>query len=322
MLGVRLLHKTKGGVMNMLKLVIIMVAIIVAPAQAADGTKVGGFVDVQYQWNKAGTAAGFALSDAAVYLNSDMGMCSATMDLPIAMNFSTAAVAFGAGKAQAFVHHKYSNGVNWRLGQFDSLFGLEANDTKDNAMASLGIVKTNITPFVHAGTTVGYDAGNFKVNLILAKQQAAAANADSQYGAHVNGAFGDLSVGAGVLLGKRSGESTNLIDAVLNYKAGKVGFGAEFVMKKDPSVGTDTALGIAALMGFGMTDTMGLDARFGYVSKAITGNSSTIEISAGPSFNMSKAMTCKVHYTFTSATPTTGEGTTSHAAAIASVYTF
>lgn len=320
--------------MKIVKLITVVAALMVASAHA--DTKVGGFVDAQFHWVKDGGGNAFVVNDGAVYLNHDMGMCTATVDLPVSAA-TGANLLVGLTKPQAYVSHKYDNGVSWVLGQFDSPFSMEANDSKDFAMARMGIVKTALTPFVHAGTTIGYEMGSLKLNLIIANQRdnnIARSGNDGEYGVHVTGGFGDMSVAAGALMGKRTPttggdkETAYLIDANMKYAMGSLNIGAEFAMRKDPSVGTDSSMGIVGLLGYALTDTMGLDARFSYLSKAALASAplaaldSAMEITVGPSFKMSKSMLCKVHYSLLSTTPTGGTGTSTHSGVISSVYSF
>ena len=309
---------------------IVVSGLLLATSLIAEGTKVSGFVDAQYHWVKDGANQGFLVNDGALYINHDAGVCTAMIDVPFnskdtaltGANFSIA-----AAKMQAFVSHKYNSGLGWKLGQFDSPFGLEANDSKDTAMARTGIVKT-VLPAVITGAGVDYSLGGTKISVIFANRAdnsalGHAGEASSDVGLLVNAGFGGLKVAAGGLFGKFGAETGYLIDAVVNYPMGKLDVGFEFNMQKNRITGvTDNTMGIVGLVGYGISDMMGVDLRVSYLSKGDAATDSKMQFSFGPNFTMSKSMKCKVHYSMDSSTPTGGAATTSHSAVISSVVSF
>ncbi|MBI1862384.1 MAG: hypothetical protein HYR96_15840 [Deltaproteobacteria bacterium] len=315
--------------------------LIVGNVHAAD-TKVSGFVDAQYHWKSDGTGDGFTVDDGAVYINSEMGVCSATVDVPFQSKAASGAFSIATNKMQAYVGHKYNMGVGWKMGQYDTPFGLEANDANNRVFVRKGIVGTNILPVVQTGVLIDYAIGGTKLNLLVGNEHDKGTNpagGQPEFGAVVNMAFGSMNLDLGFLGQSKTAGMTYLIDAVLKYGMGQLNIGVEFAMKNDPTSPTSTApgasansnsqMGIGALIGFAMTDTMSLDARFGYLSKATVGAGTTtgavvdsaMDIAVGPSFAMSKALKCALQYTMMNST-TGGTSTTSHMGTISSIYSF
>lgn len=309
------------------------IGLLVVTSINAEGTKVGGFVDAQYHWDKGGNNQGFVVNDGAVYLNHDMATCSAVIDLPFT---GTQTALTGANftiaqtKMQAFVTHKYDNGLGWKLGQFDTPFGLEARDSKDNAMARTGIV-SGVLPTVHTGVWADYAIGGTKLNFLVANQRdnnqlnrpGTAGTRVTDLGVQVTTGLGGINLAVGGLFNKVAGETGYLIDAVVSAPLSSVNLGFELAMQKTAGA-ADTTMGIVGLVGYAINDTMGLDARVSYLAKATAAVDSQMEISVGPNFSMSKAMKCKVHYTMLTTTAATGlpavESTSS--AVISSVVSF
>jgi hypothetical protein len=130
--------------------------------------RVSGFVDPQLQITSSGNTVskGFVLNDGALYVDGSVESTEFKIDIPLRM-FSTGNVDFDIAKtrAQAYASAKYSNGLKWKLGQFDTTFGFEGNDTVDIAFTRQGIVYTFTDPFVHTGLLVGYEMGEMSFNL-------------------------------------------------------------------------------------------------------------------------------------------------------------
>lgn len=143
-----------------------------APEEAKGTLKVSGYVDVRlstYTINndtatdKGNPPSGWGLEDGAVYVNYDKGKLSLVMDVPFrraktgdpaaspvaASNSSQ--VAFGYDKAQFYGKYRFNDVFNMTLGQFDTIFGVELNDSKDRLFNKTGIVYDVMLPVTHTG---------------------------------------------------------------------------------------------------------------------------------------------------------------------------
>lgn len=100
---------------------------------------------------------GFVLNDAAIYISKDLGKATAFVDLPFFTDSSTAGndFAFAQQRAQAYVGLDLSP-VLVKFGQYDSPFGVEANDSRDRFFAERGLVRTYVLPFTFMGAQAIY----------------------------------------------------------------------------------------------------------------------------------------------------------------------
>lgn len=156
------------------------------PAAGTSGIVMTGYLDVQHQWNRgniqldgqtpmAGIPSGFVVHQGAMVLNHEFGSTEMTIDIPFRSNFTTGTqsndLELATKEAQAFVKHQYDNGVFWQLGQFDSSFGLEPNDTTEILFARHGIM-TDFVPNTHTGFLVGYTFIPFFIQALVANPNA------------------------------------------------------------------------------------------------------------------------------------------------------
>lgn len=141
-------------------------------AQAAElPVELGGFVDGQAQASTASdTSRGFMVNDGALYLSKSVQSVSFLIDMPFRLvQAGTPNLEFAAVKAQAVVGQQFKNGMRWKVGQFDTTYGLEANDTVAVPFTRQGNVYNFTDPFVHLGLQIGYDfAEEFGVNALVA----------------------------------------------------------------------------------------------------------------------------------------------------------
>ena len=176
---------------------------------------VSGFIDAQFQATSRhsfnGTSnqnsRGFSIHDGALYVSKSVGNGEAKLDIPFSLrdkggktigsgtDSTGANVSVTAGngvdfdiatvRAQAYVGQKYENGLRWKLGQFDTSYGFEVNDTVDIALSRQGYVYNYTDPFVHTGLQVGYDfSPTYGMNLLAANRKDSGLQRDDrlQYG--------------------------------------------------------------------------------------------------------------------------------------------
>lgn len=155
--------------------------VVVEPApvreEKLEAVAVSGFADAQYRWRSARQySLGFVLQDAALYLASVSGPFQAKLDLPFSMkspdsttgNGANTDFAFAKTRAQAYVQYQPETRFRVKVGQFDTSYGIEANDTVDNFFSRQGHVYTFCDPFVHTGVQAAYDLNSLMtVNALL-----------------------------------------------------------------------------------------------------------------------------------------------------------
>ena len=309
------------------KVLFSVVTLASTSAFAADEAfKVSGFVDSQIGYNKTVHSVGFgtSIADGAVYLSKALGSGMAMVDLPFSLNSSTSSnIDWAQGKGQAFVSFNYGSGLSWRLGQFDGIFGLERNDSKEIRFTQRGSLYGS-QPVVMDALMVGYEISKIlNVSIYAGAQDSTgtfASGKEAQYGAKIS--YDDairLSVG-GYMQKLTSSTTRTYVNAVVGTKVSGVNLDGEFSMKKDGDGDAGTGFGLIA--GYDMNDSLSVGARGQMMSKLGSFNSTT-EVTVGPQFQMTKDLRTKVDYTFGSdKLLSTSDARSRHALNVAAVYSF
>jgi hypothetical protein len=128
------------------------------------GVRKKTFIDIESRygnkdWVNTSGDKGFTLNDAAIGFGKDFSNgISAQIDLPFVGAAGTG-FQFAGQRSQAFFQIKQNNLVS-TIGQFDTNFGFEQNDSLDRMFANMGVVKSDVLPLTHTGLNVTYDLGN------------------------------------------------------------------------------------------------------------------------------------------------------------------
>jgi hypothetical protein len=263
-------------------------------AFAADGIKMGGFVDAGWNWVKDGNS-GFAMNEGAFYFGKTMGMGEVMVDMPLTLTDSPGPnfLLAGLNKAQAYITWKYDSGFNWKVGQFDYVLGFEAADSADRLMASSGIV-SSLFGAVHLGTTIGYNlSDSMGFNLLFANESRA--NDDSKYnsGLTFNMSSDDFRFNTGFIL---NNDDSWIFDLNAGTKFGSIDVDFEAAFASTGVEGADMTMGYLVQANFEMNESMGLGLRGELVK---VGDLSTIAFAFGPHFMMSKDLTVRADFNYT-----------------------
>ncbi len=162
-------------------------------APAASGLTVSGFLDVQHQWGRGivelnatnkldGDATGFLVNQGAMVLSDEFEVVEMMIDIPFRSGPRTTS-ATGADttnsdlilateEAQAYLKYQHDNGMFMQLGQFDSYFGIESNDSIDILFPTHGILH-DLTPNTHTGLLMGYSFIPFYIHAMVANANSA-----------------------------------------------------------------------------------------------------------------------------------------------------
>ena len=293
-----------------------------------DAMSVGGFIDTQYQWNNSGSPTGVVVNDGAVYFSKKSGDAEAKVDLPFHnTDAGNNSVHIGEGKAQAYLSYTCpKSAVSTKLGQFDTIFGFELNDTKDVFFASQGLVFNQAIPVTHRGALVSIPASStVTLNLMGAADSSTGVlnGTNPDWGAQVTSS-GPVRLAAGALYRKsenESGKSFYLADFVVGTDMGAWTIDAGFDMRREADATTTGKTYLAHLV-YKMDDKMSLGAR-GELLKEMSGFDSQLALTVGPKIALTKELSAKVNYTHSSVKAVTGgESVTTHAGSIGAVYTF
>jgi hypothetical protein len=323
-------------------------ACLAVPTQAlADDTPltVGGFVDGQLQASsEADMQHGFLVNDGAIYISKSAGGASFLVDLPLRLAQSALPnVEVGTLKPQAYVAYQHSNGFRWKLGQFDTSYGLESNDSVAVAFTRQGNVYNFTDPFVHTGLQLGYDVSSrVGINLLLgspADTGTLGASKRLQSGLQV-AVTGDTRFAVGGLVTAYPGldDFGLYADITAGITSGKLAVDIEANWQKRPLDTTPTGAkvkdGIAALVQaiYSATDKVSAGIRAEYITNisrrdprapVLSGYiKSQVLVFVGPQYRITPDLQLKADYSLQMDDNYVGGSDTIHGAQAAAVYRF
>ena len=218
---------------------------------------------------------GFGLNDGALYLSKDFSRATAVVDLPFYSSDSNNDFAFASQKAQAYVSTNFGP-VAVKLGQYDTFFGVEANDSIARFFAAQGLMKTFVLPSTHTGVQATYAFGNqFTVRGQIANPNSFGllkTGTDPEVGGQFRWDSGPTFAAFGAEYGtaRIDANKTNLLAQVMGGTSiGKFSFGGELNSKK--SAGSDkNGLGIGLLGAMQLTDLWSLGARLDFMQDIVS----------------------------------------------------
>lgn len=166
-----------------MKFISILVILFSVSNLWANSLKFSGFVDFQYRWieDDSSYKTGFQIYDAAFYVQKNISTQTLFfIDAPMSSvdpNVSGGDVESSnnfqlwQNKAQIYLSHQFEK-TKFYVGQFDSVFGIEANDTLHNPLPIEGLV-AQVVPSVHRGVMVHHNlkAYDMSVDFIAANQE-------------------------------------------------------------------------------------------------------------------------------------------------------
>ncbi|RYZ67153.1 MAG: hypothetical protein EOP05_18115, partial [Proteobacteria bacterium] len=276
------------------------------------GLGLQAFIDGQYVLPKFTQTAdrGFTVNDAAIYLAKDFGGGVAAMiDLPFASDNTTDNnVEFGTQKAQAFL--QWNHGVlSTKFGQFDTIYGVEQNDSKDRFFADAGLVKTTQIPLTHTGALVGVGFEHFVIRGLIAdvnntssQSTAAANNGNLEFGLQGRFDFAPMYVAVGALFGEDHNiqeERTNLlVDVMGGFKIDRFRLDA-YVNSLSTAGVEDASTTVGVLSTFELTPALGLGARLEWLKDSqanflgLGGQYDALALTVGPSWKVLPEVTLR-----------------------------
>ena len=286
-------------------------------AFAADGLKVGGYVDAGYSWAKAKSSVGSVevtapttntlhFNEAAISVSKDLGAGGAHILLPF--NYDTVsgsqAVTFNGSNAEAFVSWKYDNGFSWKLGQFASIYGFEGKDSVDHRFTSTGLL-FNVLPSTHAGWLGSYTVSDSLVAHILvanpAGQSTTAAGAGNpDLGFRLDSKMDSFHASVGGLFSHAvgSGKTDWTFDVIGGTKAGVLNIDAEVVFQND------SRYGFLGQVGYAVSDATNVAAKLEYQVPVKDEKAKNMLLAVGPEFVMSSDLSVKADFNWKSSTKT------------------
>jgi hypothetical protein len=326
----------------------LLLVVFISPASLAwaapdTGTPlVSGFVDAGWfhdSDNSSPTSANgahqaFIVRDGAVYFQKSFSLAGVLLDVPFQSDISTgnSSLSITKGfdyKGQAYLHMKYENGVFWKLGRFDKIFGFEANDTKDLRFTHQGLLYSNFAPRTHQGWLLGIKLGTIDLQGYVAHTNGLLGSGVSTLGGTYSDGYslrsplnasqpirnydfgfqasldvGDALAKIGYRFRKTPSQTAEgLLDAILGYKVSNLTLGAGFDYAKYSENGThpQNAWGALAQADYSITPALQAGARAEYTSHAggLDG-AKAFRVTVGPSYRYAEALTLKADYSYMS----------------------
>jgi len=328
-------------------------------AHAQDGVSFGGYVDAQYNWNNTKDTGGvsnadssvntFRFNEGAVYLSKKVGGAEVFVDLDFAGPAKSATSGFtgtpvaedwtvGESKSQAYVSMSYDNGFAWRLGQFDSLFGFEGNDTHTIKYAAHGVMWDQM-PVTHVGWHGSYEFSDmFTVHGLVANpyNQGHMNNGNLDFGLKANTKFDSFNFNLGVLVNTGDHEATGndkqsgyIVDMDIGSNWGMWDAALYGYASKGDTKGTKTDFGVGVDLGMKWSDTVHGGLRFEWLKdgteSAAAPKDATIEVTVGPQFHLAEGFVAKLDYTWESISydsSISSESQVAHSINLAGVFKF
>jgi hypothetical protein len=252
--------------------------VVAAPTPEASPFKFASFFDVRYtnftvnhdpNISSGNPESGFGLEDAALYANYEKGNVSVVADVAIRRSkdydlnsgatkpnqSSNNNLAIGVDKSQLYLRYKVSPSLVFDFGQFDTIYGVELNDSKDRVFGKAGLVYDNTLPVTHAGFMFEYTfAGNYYLKSFIANPNnkgtfgsSTSGDDTAEAGAGLGFANDNFHAQVGYMarrINKASGvgkSNRTLVDTFIGGIIGKFSLDFEMALLTDPSKNTLTA---------------------------------------------------------------------------------
>lgn len=170
----------------------------------APGLVMSGYIDTQMGWNRGqqqvshgqniimpGLPSGFSVYRGSMTISDEIENAELMIDIPfrqksepvtrvsggVTITDMTNDFDIASYEAQAFVKFQTESNIFIQMGQFDSGFGFEGNDSSELFMTQFGF-NHSLTPNTHTGLLVGYLNIPYFVHFIAANSQSLGQNSD------------------------------------------------------------------------------------------------------------------------------------------------
>jgi hypothetical protein len=289
-------------------------AITLSPALFAENAapKISGFLDAQYQYRKKAIDPGFVLNDGALYLLGEYGAIKGLLDFPFAGAVGEdSSFTFAKEKAQAYLTWTATEKWDFTVGQFDTVFGFEANDSKDLQFTTPGILFENLLPTTHLGGMMEFTMSDITIKALVSNAnnksrmfngtEATASSEYPEFGAQAGYADEMFHVSAGMLHHQQKGPAgaSNLYQVMAGVALDPITVEAEFDVKKVGS--SDAGMGGLLNVVFSATEELSLAARAEFIRKVPEGAYEVMNGTFGPQYALSENLTFKADYSFNAA---------------------
>ena len=293
---------------------------------ADEGVTLGGYVDAGYSsFHEKGTASmsGFLVREGGVYVGKKFGEWQVFGDFM----YGETADAHGLNVSQAFVSTSMDNGLSWKLGKFDGLFGAYAgqHDAWTHRLISKGLLQ-GYSPDSHTGWTGSYSLSDMlKVSAVVANNSGVDASSvgtnNPEFGVVVNADLDAVKADVGALFktgGKTDSQKANLqselgysVTANVHGKFSGFDLGVFGLYNKADSKDAKSDFGVGLNVGHELTSKLALNVRGeyldtnsgGYIAPGYTKSSGSdvknvMAATVGAQWKFSNSVVAKLDYSF------------------------
>lgn len=281
--------------------------VVAAPVAVVSPFKFSGYADLRYtsftskdnlSVANAHAESGFGIEDGAVYLNFEKNKLAVVVDVAfrrskdsdtnpstIPNQSSNANFAIGVDKSQLYLRYSLHENLYFDFGQFDTIYGVELNDSKDRIFGKTGLVYDSTLPVTHTGAALGYAAAGFAYKIFAANPNnkgtngtSTAGDENSEYGGAIGFSNSTFRTQLGYMtrpIFKASGGALagrNLIDITAGISVNKFSLDVEYAIVDDPNKNTLTTsdntdrekpgTGFLVLAAYEISDNLLLGGRY------------------------------------------------------------
>lgn len=242
---------------------------------ADEGVTLGGYVDAGYDWShQKGTAdqGGFLVREGGVYVGKKFGEWQVFGDFVFK---GQDALVYSV--SQAFLSTSMDNGLSWKLGKFDGLFGAYAgqHDSWTHRLISKGLLQ-GYSPDSHTGWTGSYSLSDMlKVTAVVANDTDTASQATNgtrnpDLGVVVNADLDAVKADVGALFttGNGAGSESELgytVTANVHGKFSGFDLGVFGLYNKNDVKDAKSDFGVGVNVGHDLTSKLALNVRGEYL---------------------------------------------------------
>lgn len=246
--------------------------------------------------------SGFGIEDGAFYSTFSKDKLKLVLDVPFrrfkkgddsgsganANESNTNKILFGGDKTQIYAQWAFNENFSLSMGQWDTIFGVEVNDSKDRTFMKTGIVYDNMIPVTHTGVMGAYSMNGITARLFAANQSDHGSYGDDtstaqngEYGASLGWAndmwhaqFGYTSrsvVKQQTTIDNSKHDDRTMMDLIVGMNMNNLAVDIEYTTIKDPSKqvltaatddSEDDGTGLLALVTYKMNDDLSLGVRY------------------------------------------------------------
>ena len=305
--------------------------------------KFSGFVDMRYTSfsskdnltvANAHAESGFGIEDGALYFNYEKSKVAVIVDVAfrrgkdsdtnpstIPNQSSNSNLAIGVDKTQLYLKYNLHENLYVNFGQFDAIFGVELNDSKDRFFGKTGLVYDSMLPVTHTGAMLEYSANGLTAKIFAANPSNKGSNGTStagdekcEYGAAINYSKNSFRTQLGYMtrpILKANGGSLagrNLIDFTAGVTVEKFSLDFEYAIVDDPNKNTLTTAdnndrekvgtGLLVLTSYELSDSFLLGVRYEHLQDdpAATSNRTTDSYGLSVHYKLSPELDLRSEY--------------------------